>query len=102
MNGAGRCQGAVLRLLLLAGALVTLTGCVTAKKYRLARENTPPAKVLGWSTSAPPVELTLQSLVVFHGAGSWKSDARWDEYVVRVVNHGAKPVTIESAALIDL
>lgn len=90
------------RSLLLLGGLIMLTGCVTSKKYRLAKADTPPATVLDWSASAASVDLTLHSLIVYHGPGSWKREARWDEYVVQLVNHGDQPVTIESAALIDL
>ena len=105
MTGADFLQRAVRSLRLLPWALiavVALSGCVTAKKYRLAKPSTPPAKTLGWSASTAPVELTLQSLIVFKGPGSWKREARWDEYVVQLANHGEQPVTISSAVLLDL
>ena len=88
-------------LLLLACLLCLHTGCVTSKKYRWAKSTTPPAKTLNWSAAGGPVDLTLQSVIVFHGPGSWKRHARWDEYVVQVVNRGTQPVTLSSAALID-
>lgn len=94
--------GFALRLLVMLGLLGALTGCVTSKKYRLAKDNTPPAQPLGWKASDPPVDLTLRSVIVFHGPGSWKREARWDEYVVQLANHGDQPVTIDSVALIDL
>lgn len=78
------------------------TGCVTSKKYKMAKENTPPVQPLGWNVAAPSAELTLTSLIVFKGPGSWKREARWDEYVVVITNKGAGSLVIESATLIDL
>lgn len=78
------------------------TGCVTSKKYRMAKEDTPPARPLGWTVAVPPAELTLATLIVFKGPGSWKREARWDEYVVVITNKGAEPLVIEAATLIDL
>lgn len=89
-------------LLGLAGALVTQTGCVTSKKYRLAKAHTPPPKILNWNAVTPPIELTLQTVNIFKGPGSWKREARWDEYVVQLANHGEQPATVDSAALTDL
>ena len=102
MMRPGSAQSRALRLLVLGSALFALTGCVTAKKYRLAKSGSPPVRTLGWSASAAPVELTLQSLIVFKGPGSWKREARWDEYVVLLANRGDQPVTVTSAVLVDL
>lgn len=88
--------------MLVAIVLLVCPGCVTAKKYRLAKPDTPPATTLAWKQSTPPLELTLESLIIFHGPGSWKREARWDEYVITLANHGSQPVTLESASLIDL
>lgn len=84
------------------GLGLLLAGCVTAKKYRLAKDDTPPAQPLGWSISAANADLTLQALIVFKGPGSWKREARWDEYVVTIGNRGSQPLVIESAQLTDL
>ncbi len=78
------------------------SGCVTAKKYRLAKPDATAAKPLGWSVASPPAELTLAELIVFKGPGSWKREARWDEYMVRISNHGEQSLRIDSAELIDL
>jgi len=77
-------------------------GCVTSKKYKMAKEDTPPAQPFNWSVSAPPGELTLETLIVFKGPGSWKREARWDEYVVKLTNRGGEPIVVNSAELIDL
>jgi hypothetical protein len=87
--------------LALAGALFAFTGCAF-DKYRLAKDNTPPAGILDWKATVPSAELTVQSVIVFKGPGSWKSEARWDEYVVQVANHGDLSVTIASVTLTDL
>jgi len=88
-------------LSLVAVALVQ-TGCVTSKKYKLAKEDVPPARALGWSVAAPPAQLTLATLIVFKGPGSWKREAKWDEYVVQLTNTGDRPLAIEGAELHDL
>lgn len=87
-------------VLLLPG--FALTGCVTSKKYRLAKDDTPPAQVLGWKASTPSADLTLQSVIVFKGPGSWKREARWDEYGVMISNRGTPSLVIESAQLVDV
>lgn len=92
----------LLRSLPCALALLALTGCVTSKKYRLAKDDTPPAQVLDWTAAAPAAELKLHALIVFKGPGSWKREARWDEYVVQLANRGGAPLTIDSAELVDL
>jgi hypothetical protein len=48
------------------------------------------------------LELTVPAVIVVQGPGSWKRDARWDEYLVQLTNHGEQPVTIETADLIDV
>jgi hypothetical protein len=88
-------------LILLAALTLGLTGCVTNRKYRLAKSDTPPAQVLGWTATAPAGELTLQSVIIFKGPGSWKREARWDEYVVRLRNPGPQSMVLGSAELID-
>ena len=78
------------------------TGCVTAKKYKLAKADAPPVRPLGWTVAAPPAELTLETLIVYKGPGTWKREAKWDEYVVKFTNHGTVPLTIGMVALIDI
>jgi len=80
-----------------------LSGCVTSTKYRLAKRGTPPAPALDLKApSAGPLELDLATVIVFKGPGSWKQEARWDEYTVTLVNHGSEPIAVESAELIDV
>lgn len=91
---------AVLWLSIVFAALCS--GCVTSKKYRLAAEDTLPPVALDWNVAAHEASLVVKHVIVFKGPGSWKREARWDEYVVEVKNAGATPLTIESAELIDL
>ncbi len=89
--------------LIIALALTcALTACVTSKKYRLAKADTPAAQPMNLKVAVAPIELTLATLIVFKGPGSWKREARWDEYVVVVLNSGEQPVVVDSAELIDL
>ena len=90
------------RAFLLVAVSLLLSGCVTSTKYKMAKDNTPPPQPLGWTVAASPAELTLATVIVFKGPGSWKREARWDEYVVRITNRGDKPLTIDSATLVDV
>jgi len=88
--------------LLVAALALLLAGCVTSARYRLAKPGLPPAPELDLAQSEPPLELKLRSVIVFEGPGSWKQEARWDEYVVQLVNHGAEPIVLQSAAVTDV
>lgn len=90
-------------------AIVTLllsgfvqTGCVTSKKYRMAKEHMHPAVGLNYTTKISGLEAVLVTVIVYQGPGSWKQGALWDEYVVSLANRSAGPLTIESMALVDL
>lgn len=83
-------------------ALCCSGGCTTAKKYRLVKENTAPLPLLGWEVSGDSATLAVRHVIVFKGPGSWKREARWDEYVVHVGNTGPRPLTLEHAELIDV
>jgi len=81
--------------------LSILCGCV-ATKYQLAKKDTPPVQLLGIAfPPSAPLQATLASLITYGGPGSWKREALWDEYVVQVVNLGDRPLTIDSATLLD-
>jgi hypothetical protein len=94
-------RGLGTRSILVTMLVCALVGCVTSKKYRLARLDTPAAQPLGLSIVSASVELDA-TVIVFKGPGSWKAEARWDEYMVSLVNHREQPIVIESAELIDL
>jgi hypothetical protein len=102
--GANGGHASALALPVLAALLgLMLSGCVTSAKYRLARTGGPPPQVLDLKASdSGPLQLSLATVIVYKGPGSWKKEARWDEYIVQVVNRGEGLVTVESAELIDL
>lgn len=81
--------------------VTSLTGCVSSDKYRRADDEVPPAKLLNvpFPAAYPPTSLT--AVVIYRGAGSWKREALWDEYMVTVRNPGEQPLIITSATLID-
>jgi hypothetical protein len=94
-------------VLVLLAASGLLSGCVTSKKYRLASKKTPPAQPLNWSAEhvegggvAP--KAILSTLIIYKGPGTWKREAKWDEYVIQVENSTADAFTLESAELLDL
>lgn len=85
----------------LAAACLFVSGCVTSKKYRLAPKDTPPAVPLAWTVEGHDAALSIDHVIVFKGPGSWKKEARWDEYVVTLRNPGAGPLVIEGIELVD-
>jgi hypothetical protein len=86
--------------LAVASVALALSGCVSAK-YKSAAKDTPPTVALNLTAAQPPIEATVNTAIVFHGPGSWKRDAYWDEYVVSVANHGSVPLVVDAAALTD-
>lgn len=81
-------------------AALLLHGCVSAK-YKPADDETPPAEQINLTAAQPPLAVKLHSVIVYHGPGSWKRDAYWDEYVVSVQNTGTQPFVVASAGLTD-
>ncbi len=94
-----------LRCALRAGAglsIIALCACTTSANYRLAKDGAPPAQALDYSSRTDALALTLGSVIVNKGPGSWKETALWDEYVLSLRNTSAAPLRIESAALVDM
>lgn len=77
---------------------ILLTGCVSAK-YKMAPVKSPAPPSLGLKAVSPVGSATLHAVIVFHGPGSWKKDAYWDEYVVSVTNDGVQPLTVNTPIL---
>jgi hypothetical protein len=84
----------------LCAAALALCGCVT-RGYKFAPKNTPAPVALHLDGAQPPVEAAVHNVIVYHGPGSWKREAYWDEYVVSVANCGPTPITIDAAILFD-
>jgi len=84
-----------------AAVLCSQGGCV-ATKYKLAKKNTPPIRLL--NIAFPPsasLQPTLTALIIYGGPGSWKREALWDEYVITLENSGERPITVDFASLDD-
>lgn len=80
--------------------LVAFAGCVSTK-YQRAPKNTPSSLALNFAAEQPAVAVTLHTVIVQKGPGSWRKEAYWDEYVCSVTNRGATLLTVESVAIID-
>ncbi len=98
------------RRALLAAIPFALSGCISFNNNKLAKpDNARPAVVLnlnatpgvGGPAISSPAEASVQSVIVYRGPGSWKSEAYWDEYVVHLTNRGTTPLVIETATLED-
>lgn len=88
-------------------AALVLSGCVTSRKYRLAKKDTPGPELLNWRAGAPAefapdTGVVLETVITYKGPGSWKREAKWDEYVVKIANAESAPIILESAELIDI
>lgn len=82
-------------------AMLLLSGCVS-NRYRMIkqRDKVPPAPIN--APFAPsPVTATLNTLITYQGAGSWKRESLWDEYVITISNPGTEALAITSATLVD-
>ena len=100
MTEAARAVGAAA----LAGmAAFLLTSCISPR-YKLVKSPlpsppSPPALNVGFRLGS--LEATLGTVIIYGGAGSWKQEAFWDEYVVAFRNSGDAPIEIASASLSD-
>lgn len=77
------------------------SGCVSTK-YKRAPKDTPLPLAFNLTANNPSVALTLHTVIVYKGPGSWKKEAYWDEYVVSITHRGTQPLTIESAGIVDV
>lgn len=84
----------------LLSSLAGLTGCTSAA-FKPAPKTTPPAVLLNLPFTQPPFEVLLHTVIVYRGAGSWKRDAYWDEYVMTIANRGNAMIAVDSASLMD-
>lgn len=92
----------VMCVLLTMALLCAQSGCTTSKKYRLVKKPEAPRPSLEWSMASHDARITVEHVIVFKGPNSWKREARWDEYVVRLENLGEVPWQVTGAELVDL
>jgi hypothetical protein len=102
MITAARLQKTIARGTISLVLALLLGGCVSAKKYRLSKADTPAAIPVDWRGEQEGVTAQVRNVITFKGPGSWKLEARWDEYVLFLSNSSAAPVSISSAVLVDL
>jgi hypothetical protein len=89
-------------VLSLAIAVAATAGCGTTSYRMVKTEAVQPVAPMDLKVATANVELTLTGLIIYDGPGAWKQKAYWDEYIVRMENHSATPVLIESFALGDV
>lgn len=81
--------------------LFAVTGCmVPAKKYRLQKDVTAAAKI-NHVGEAAEFRVTLLHVIAPQGPGTWKTDAKWDEYRVHFENLTDRTVQVREVALLD-
>jgi hypothetical protein len=88
------------RLLPVALTSLLFAGCVSGKYKMAPKQSAAPSLEL--KAAEPAAEATLHGVVVFHGAGSWKRDAYWDEYLLTVTSPPDGPLTLEAVSLFDV
>lgn len=77
-----------------------LTGCVSDKYVSYPTRASPPTPLV-LDLGGEPVAVRLDSVIVYHGAGSWKKEAYWDELQVTLTNRSDRPVTLATFLLVD-
>jgi len=87
-------------VLLIVVGVMTLVGCISPR-YRMARKDTPPAVPVNLVITRPPLQLHVNTVIIYKGPGSWKREALWDEYVITLANQGDQPISIAPPTLID-
>jgi hypothetical protein len=97
-------QRILMQLLIVVIALFA-TGCASSpiaftpqKRYIAERSAVTP---IGAQVSDAALRVTLQSVIVPEGPGSWIHNADWDEYVVTLENRSTQTVRVVQASLID-
>lgn len=79
---------------------LALSGCLTTE-YQASGKQTRPAVIVNIDAVQAPLDLSLRTVIVYDGPGSWKREALWDEYVLTLRNGGTSAITITTAALVD-
>lgn len=85
---------------MLLAVAVLQSGCVS-NRYRMVKKGAVPPEPINLALATEPVGVTLSALITYHGPGSWKRDALWDEYVVTLHNPGPERITLTAASLTD-
>ena len=87
--------------------VLLFSGCVSSKYKSAGQDSRPPvalnltAAPVPNDSGQPPVEVIVHSIIAFHGPGSWKRHAYWDEYVLTIRSGSATMISVDSATLMD-
>ncbi len=79
-----------------------MAGCGSSSYQMVETKAVQPAAPLGLTATAAGLELSVTGIIVYDSLGTWKQHAYWDEYVVRLINHRAEPLTVELIELGDV
>ena len=84
---------------LVAAAFVTLAGCGGAALLKEARplESSKPLA----EAKDERIRVSIETVILGNGPGSWARDADWDEYLIRIRAHSDEPVEIREIAIFD-
>lgn len=66
-----------------------------------AAANVSPPVALDLTATTPAASVRLHQVIVFHGPGSWKRDAYWDEYVMTLTASARQSLTVDAVTLVD-
>lgn len=81
--------------------LFATTGCQNPA-YKLVPEKKAVQPVaIGQVQADTSLSSVLQTVIIYHGPGSWKREALWDQYVVELTNIGSNALEITGFILID-
>jgi hypothetical protein len=88
-----------LQLALAFCPLLFASACATHGTLMVSRPS--PALAINLAAAPQsPADASLVSIIRPAGRGSWKRDAAWDEFSVRLVNRSSVPLQIEAAHLV--
>jgi hypothetical protein len=85
----------------LPALLCTALGGCLATEYQFAAKDTAPALDLKLAAAQPPIDVTLHTVLIYDGPGSWKRASLWDEYIVSMRNQGKEPLRVSAVVLLD-
>lgn len=87
-------------LILLVAGWLAGAGCVS-KKYAAASAIGAQPTPIDANLGGEPLAVRLNSVIIYHGPGTWKQEAYWDELIVTVSNVSDRPATFGAARLVD-
>jgi len=96
-----RCQSFNITLVTLKIACILFAGCTSPKYQLVPEEEFKPPVVFDCIVEDEIIETRLVTLIYYKSPGSWKKQAKWDEYVFLITNLTTEPVFISSILIED-